>query len=166
MALNYPETRTVDQVDTYHGLAVPDPYRWLEDPHAPESQAWIEAQNQVTFGYLEQLPGRDQLQQRLTELWNYERYGIPFKRGDRYFFYKNDGLQNQSVLYTLPTLEAEPTVLLDPNTLSADGTVALSSMWPLVRMERTWPMASRPPGPTGWNGRCGTSPAAKTLTIT
>jgi prolyl oligopeptidase len=128
MALNYPETRTVDQVDTYHGLAVPDPYRWLEDPHAPESQAWIEAQNQVTFGYLEQLPGRDQLQQRLTELWNYERYGIPFKRGDRYFFYKNDGLQNQSVLYTLPTLEAEPTVLLDPNTLSADGTVALSAV--------------------------------------
>jgi prolyl oligopeptidase len=128
MALNYPETRTVDQVDTYHGVAVPDPYRWLEDPHAPESQAWIEAQNQVTFGYLEQLPGRDQLQQRLTELWNYERYGIPFKRGDRYFFYKNDGLQNQSVLYTLPTLEAEPTVLLDPNTLSADGTVALSSI--------------------------------------
>jgi prolyl oligopeptidase len=128
MALNYPETRTVDQVDTYHGLAVPDPYRWLEDPHAPESQAWIEAQNQVTFGYLEQLPGRDQLQQRLTELWNYERYGIPFKRGDRYFFYKNDGLQNQSVLYTLPTLDAEPTVLLDPNTLSADGTVALSAV--------------------------------------
>jgi prolyl oligopeptidase len=128
MALNYPETRTVDQVDTYHGLAVPDPYRWLEDPHAPESQAWIEAQNQVTFGYLEQLPRRDQLQQRLTELWNYERYGIPFKRGDRYFFYKNDGLQNQSVLYTLPTLDAEPTVLLDPNTLSADGTVALSSI--------------------------------------
>jgi prolyl oligopeptidase len=128
MALNYPETRTVDQVDTYHGIAVPDPYRWLEDPHAPESQAWIEAQNQVTFGYLEQLPGRDQLQQRLTELWNYERYGIPFKRGDRYFFYKNDGLQNQSVLYTLPTLEAEPTVLLDPNTLSADGTVALSAV--------------------------------------
>jgi prolyl oligopeptidase len=128
MALNYPETRTVDQVDTYHGIAVPDPYRWLEDPHAPESQAWIEAQNQVTFGYLEQLPGREQLQQRLTELWNYERYGIPFKRGDRYFFYKNDGLQNQSVLYTLPTLEAEPTVLLDPNTLSADGTVALSSI--------------------------------------
>jgi prolyl oligopeptidase len=128
MALNYPETRTVDQVDTYHGVAVPDPYRWLEDPHAPESQAWIEAQNQVTFGYLEQLPGRDQLQQRLTELWNYERYGIPFKRGDRYFFYKNDGLQNQSVLYTLPTLDAEPTVLLDPNTLSADGTVALSAV--------------------------------------
>ena len=128
MALNYPETRTVDQVDTYHGVAVPDPYRWLEDPHAPESQAWIDAQNQVTFGYLEQLPGRDQLQQRLTELWNYERYGIPFKRGDRYFFYKNDGLQNQSVLYTLPTLDAEPTVLLDPNTLSADGTVALSAV--------------------------------------
>lgn len=128
MALTYPTTATVDQVDVYHGIEVPDPYRWLEDPHSPESRAWIEAQNQVTFGYLDHLPGRERLQARLTELWNYERYGIPFKRGDRYFFYKNDGLQNQSVLYTLPTLDAEPQVLLDPNTLSADGTVALSSI--------------------------------------
>ncbi|MEL7350261.1 MAG: prolyl oligopeptidase family serine peptidase [Cyanobacteria bacterium P01_A01_bin.116] len=128
MPLNYPSTRTVDQTDTYHGVDVADPYRWLEDPNATETEAWVEAQNKVTFSYLNQLPGRDQLNTRLTELWDYERYGIPFKQGDRYFYYKNNGLQNQSVLYTLPSLEAEPTVLLDPNTLSDDGTVALSGI--------------------------------------
>ena len=124
--LSYPTTRKVDQTDTYHGVTVADPYRWLEDPNTEETAEWVEAQNKVTFGYLTDLPGRDRINARLTELWNYERYGIPFKKGDRYFYYKNDGLQNQSVLYTLPTLEAEPTVLLDPNTLSEDGTVALS----------------------------------------
>lgn len=128
MVLPYPQTARIDHVDVYHGVEVPDPYRWLEDPHLAESQAWIAAQNQVTFDYLAALPARDRLQQRLTELWNYERYGIPFKRGGRYFYYKNDGLQNQSVLYTLPSLEAEPRVLLDPNTLSEDGTVALSAI--------------------------------------
>ncbi|MEO0706486.1 MAG: prolyl oligopeptidase family serine peptidase [Cyanobacteria bacterium J06649_5] len=128
MPLNYPSTRTVDQTDTYHGVDVADPYRWLEDPNATETEAWVEAQNKVTFSYLNQLPGRDQLNTRLTELWDYERYGIPFKQGDRYFYYKNNGLQNQSVLYTLPSLDAEPTVLLDPNTLSDDGTVALSGI--------------------------------------
>ncbi len=128
MPLSYPTTRQTDQTDTYHGVTVTDPYRWLEDPNSEETAAWVEAQNEVTFGHLNQLPGRDRLNTRLTELWNYERYGIPFKQGDRYFYYKNDGLQNQSVLYTLPTLEAEPTVLLDPNTLSEDGTVALSSI--------------------------------------
>lgn len=128
MPLNYPSTRTVDQTDTYHGVDVADPYRWLEDPNAAETEAWVEAQNKVTFSYLNQLPGRDQLNTRLTELWDYERYGIPFKQGERYFYYKNNGLQNQSVLYTLPSLEAEPTVLLDPNTLSDDGTVALSGI--------------------------------------
>ena len=136
MALNYPVTQKVDQTDTYHGIEVADPYRWLEDPNSEETQQWVEAQNEVTFGYLNQLPGRENLNARLTELWNYERYGIPFKRGDResadhpvrYFYYKNDGLQNQSVLYTLPALDAEPTVLLDPNTLSEDGTVALAGM--------------------------------------
>lgn len=128
MPLDYPTTRTTDTTDTYHGITVADPYRWLEDPNAPETAAWVEAQNQVTFGYLNHLPGRDRIKSRLTELWNYERYGIPFKQGNRYFYYKNDGLQNQSVLYTLPDLEAEPTVLLDPNTLSADGTVALAGI--------------------------------------
>lgn len=127
-ALNYPDSTKSDRVDTYHGVDVPDPYRWLEDPHADQTRAWIDAQNQVTFEYLKQLPQRKTLQQRLKQLWNYERYGIPVKQGDRYFYTKNDGLQNQSVLYTLPTLDAAPTVLLDPNALSEDGTVALSGI--------------------------------------
>ncbi len=126
--LSYPVTVTVDQVDDYHGQAIADPYRWLEDPNSEESQAWIEAQNQVTFAYLNEIPIRETLKQRLTKLWDYEKFGIPFKEGDRYFYFKNDGLQNQSVLYTLPALDAEPKVLLDPNTLSADGTVALSGL--------------------------------------
>ncbi|TVP68225.1 MAG: S9 family peptidase [Leptolyngbya sp. LCM1.Bin17] len=124
----YPPSPQQDQVDTYHGVTVADPYRWLEDPQSEASRQWIEAQNQVTFGYLKQLPGRAAINQRLTQLWNFERYSTPFKRGGRYFYFKNDGLQNQSVLYTLPTLEAEPRVLLDPNTLSEDGTVSLSGM--------------------------------------
>ncbi|MEL7144560.1 MAG: prolyl oligopeptidase family serine peptidase [Cyanobacteria bacterium J06573_11] len=124
--LSYPPTRTTDTTDTYHGITVADPYRWLEDPNTAETAEWVKAQNKVTFGYLNALPRREQLNTRLTELWNYERYGIPFKKGDRYFYYKNDGLQNQAVLYTLPTLDADPTVLLDPNTLSEDGTVALA----------------------------------------
>ena len=128
MALTYPSTRKADQTDTYHSVEVADPYRWLEDPNAEETQQWVEAQNEVTFGYLEQLPGRETLNSRLTELWNYERYGIPFKQGNRYFYYKNDGLQNQSVLYTLPSLDAEPSVLIDPNKLSEDGTVALGGI--------------------------------------
>ncbi|MCY7282577.1 MAG: prolyl oligopeptidase family serine peptidase, partial [Cyanobacteria bacterium CAN_BIN43] len=126
--LSYPITATVDQVDDYHGKAIADPYRWLEDPNSEESQAWIEAQNQVTFAYLNDIPIRETLKQRLTKLWDYEKFGIPFKEGDRYFYFKNDGLQNQSILYTLPALDAEPKVLLDPNTLSADGTVALSGL--------------------------------------
>lgn len=124
--LSYPPTRTTDTTDTYHGITVADPYRWLEDPNTAETAEWVKAQNTVTFGYLNTLPKREQLNARLTELWNYERYGIPFKKGNRYFYYKNDGLQNQAVLYTLPALDAEPTVLLDPNTLSEDGTVALA----------------------------------------
>jgi prolyl oligopeptidase len=128
MSISYPITRQTEQIDTYHGIEVADPYRWLEDPNSPETAAWVAAQNKVTFAYLDNLPQRDALKSRLTELWNYERYGIPFKQGDRYFYYKNDGLQNQSVLYSLPSLEAEPTVLLDPNTLSEDGTVALSGI--------------------------------------
>ncbi len=139
MPLQYPTTRTVDQTDDYHGTTVADPYRWLEDPNSDETKAWVEAQNQVTFGHLNGLGDREQIKQRLTKLWNYERYGIPFKRGGsaaengqsdaiRYFFYKNDGLQNQSVLYSQMGLDGEPTVLLDPNKLSDDGTVALSGI--------------------------------------
>ena len=127
-AVKYPITRKVDQVDTYHGVRVDDPYRWLEDDNAPETKAWVEAQNQVTFGYLATIPQRAVIKARLTQLWNFERYGLPTKAGSRYFLSKNNGLQNQSVLYTLETLDAEPRLLLDPNTLSADGTVALAGV--------------------------------------
>lgn len=125
-ALVYPESKKIEQSDNFHGTWVADPYRWLENSDSPESKAWIEAQNKVTFGYLSQVPARDQLKQRLTRLWNYERYGVPFKEGGRYFISKNDGLQNQSVLYTMESLDAPLKVLLDPNKLSADGTVALT----------------------------------------
>ncbi|MBD2101183.1 prolyl oligopeptidase family protein [Leptolyngbya sp. FACHB-261] len=127
-SLVYPQPHTVEQVDDYHGTLVTDPYRWLEDPDSEETKAWVEAENEITFAYLEQIPAREAIKQRLTQLWDYEKYGIPFKQGERYFYFKNDGLQNQSVLYTLTALEAEPTVLLDPNTLSEDGTVALSGL--------------------------------------
>jgi prolyl oligopeptidase len=127
-SLVYPKTATSEQVDDYHGTQVADPYRWLEDPHSEESQAWIAAQNQVTFAYLNEIPIRESLKQRITQLWNYEKFGTPFKKADQYFYFKNDGLQNQSVLYTLPNLDAEPRILLDPNTLSADGTIALSGL--------------------------------------
>ncbi|WP_395855350.1 prolyl oligopeptidase family protein [Cystobacter fuscus] len=124
--LSYPAARKDDVVDDYHGTKVADPYRWLENPDSPESRQWIEAENQLTFGYLEKIPLRARLKQRMTELWDYERFSVPWKQGSRYFFFRNDGLQNQSVLYTADSLSAEPRVLLDPNTLSADGTVALA----------------------------------------
>lgn len=126
--LTYPTISKSDQIDNYHGTAVADPYRALEDPDTEETKAWVEAQNQVTFSYLNEIPAREKIKQRLTKLWDYEKYGTPFKEGESYFYFKNDGLQNQSVLYTLPTLESEPRVLLDPNQLSEDGTVALSGI--------------------------------------
>ena len=124
--MNYPDSRISDQSDVYHGVTVRDPYRWLEDDNSAETREWVTAQNRVTFAHLEKIPERAAIKSRLTELWNYERYGLPFKQGERYFIFKNDGLQNQSVLYTMKSLEAEPVLLLDPNRLSADGTVALS----------------------------------------
>jgi prolyl oligopeptidase len=126
--LIYPHTNQVDQSDNYHGVEVKDPYRWLEDPDAGATKAWIQAQNAVTSSYLATIPTRDKIQQRLTQLWDYEKYGSPFKRGQSYFYFKNDGLQNQSVLYTLQSLDDQGQVLLDPNTWSADGTVALSGL--------------------------------------
>lgn len=123
----YPEARKGNQVDVYHGIEVPDPYRWLEDPDSEETRAWIEAQNELTFGYLESIPQRNEIKNRITELWNYEKYTLPGKKGGRYFFRKNDGLQNQDVLYTMDSLDAEPRVLLDPNQLSEDGTVSMGA---------------------------------------
>ncbi|MBI4541655.1 MAG: S9 family peptidase [Gemmatimonadetes bacterium] len=122
-----PRTRTVEQVDDYHGTLVRDPYRWLEDPDAPETRAWVEAENCVTFAYLAQIAERTEIRERLTRLWNYERYGVPSRQGGRYVFAKNDGLQNQSVYYWQPSLDAQPRQLIDPNRLSTDGTVALTS---------------------------------------
>jgi prolyl oligopeptidase len=124
--LAYPDTKKLDLVEELHGVKVADPYRWLEDDHAADTKAWVEAQNQVTFAYLDRIPERTRLKARLTKLWNYERYGLPYREGGRYFFSKNDGLQNQSVLYTLRSLEEPPRVLLDPNTLSPDGTISLA----------------------------------------
>ena len=126
--LSYPPTHRGQQSDIYHGIEVKDPYRWLEDPDSEATIAWVTAQNKVTTDYLDQIPSREKIKSRLTQLWNYEKYSSPFKRGDRYFYFKNDGLQNQDILYTLESLAAEPSVLLDPNTLSADGTVALSGI--------------------------------------
>lgn len=127
-SLVYPNTNQVEQSDNYHGVEVKDPYRWLENPVSESTKAWITAQNQVTTAYLENIAVKSKIQQRLTYLWDYEKYGSPFKRGQRYFYFKNDGLQNQSVLYTLQSLDDEAKVLLDPNTLSSDGTVALSGL--------------------------------------
>ena len=124
----YPPARKSDQVDDYHGIKVLDPYRWLEDLDSDETRSWVEAENKLSFSYLEAIPARATIKNRLTKLWNYEKYGVPFKEGNRYFYTRNSGLQNQSVLYTVTSLEAPPQLLLDPNSLSADGTVALSGM--------------------------------------
>jgi prolyl oligopeptidase len=123
-----PDPRPGDVVDDYHGTRVADPWRWLEDPDAPESRAWIEAENCVAFAFLEKIPERERIRERLTKIWDYPKYGTPFKDGGRYFFFKNDGLQNQSVLYVQRTLTDPPAALLDPNRLSDDGTVALSAL--------------------------------------
>ena len=126
--LKYPSTKKVDVKDTYFGVEVEDPYRWLENDTSEETSAWVDAQNRITFAYLNVLPNRDALRNRATDLMNYPRYGTPFKKAGKYFFYKNDGLQNQSVLYATEGLDKEPKVLFDPNTLSEDGTVALSGI--------------------------------------
>jgi prolyl oligopeptidase len=124
----YPAARKADQVDDYHGVKVADPYRWLEDLDSQETRTWVEAENNLTFSFLSSIPARKSIKDRLTKLWNYEKYGIPFKEGNRYFYSRNSGLQNQSVLYTVTSIDGEPKLLLDPNTLSTDGTVALSGM--------------------------------------
>lgn len=122
----YPQAKTGDQVDDYHGTKVADPYRWLENTDSPETLAWVQAENKLTFSYLGQIPYRPAIRERLTKLWNYERFGVPEQQGGRYFYQHNNGLQNQNLLFVADSLNAEPRVLLDPNTLSSDGTVALS----------------------------------------
>ena len=124
----YPKTAKVDTIDTYFGVEVADPYRWLENDTSAATAAWVEAQNSVTNEFLARIPYRQKMLNRLTEVANYERMGAPFKKHGKYYFYKNDGLQNQSVLYVQDSLESEPRVFLDPNKLSEDGTVALTGM--------------------------------------
>jgi len=126
--MKYPDTRTDATVDTFFGTAVPDPYRWLEDDLSEETGAWVKAQNEVTFDYLAQIPYRQEMIDRLTELWNYTRYSAPVVHGAYSYFYKNDGLQNQSVLYRTPLTGGEPEVFLDPNTFSEDGTTSLAGI--------------------------------------
>lgn len=128
--LAYPAAPRAGVVDTYHGVAVPDPFRPLEDPDAPASRTWIEAQNALTESFLAQVPEREAIRTRLTELWNFERFGLPRREGGRTFFQRNDGLQQQAVLWVTDRDGAEPRVLLDPNTLSADGTVAVAGTEP------------------------------------
>jgi prolyl oligopeptidase len=130
-ALTYPQTRRDAHTDTYFGTQVPDPYRWLEELDSPETKEWVTAENKVTFDYLNRIPFRDKVRDRLTKLWNYERYGVPEQEGDLLIFSKNDGLQNQAVLYAVqvgqPLEQAQ--VLLDPNKFSADGTTALAGTY-------------------------------------
>lgn len=127
--LPYPETKKVEVVDDYFGTKIADPYRWLENDTTAETAAWVEAQNKVTQNYLSQIPFRDKLKNRLTEIWNYEKFSAPYRKGDFYFYSKNDGLQNQSVIYYKKGLDGEEKVFLDPNKLSTDGTVALGGLF-------------------------------------
>jgi prolyl oligopeptidase len=124
--ISYPETKAVKQVDDYHGVKVEDPYRWLEDDHSAETKAWVESENKTTNQYLSQINYREKVKQRLTELWNYEKMSTIFKKGKLFFSFRNNGLQNQSVFYSQASLLDEPTVVLDPNILSKDGTTSLS----------------------------------------
>jgi prolyl oligopeptidase len=125
--VGYPPTRRAAVVDTYFGVQVTDPYRWLEDPHSPETRAWVQAQNRVTFGYLERIPGRLRLRERLTALWNFPRMSLPFREAGKLFFTRNTGLQKQSVLFVQDSAGSPARVLLDPNQLSPDGSVRVSA---------------------------------------
>ncbi|MGA0074702.1 MAG: S9 family peptidase, partial [Flavobacteriaceae bacterium] len=127
IVVTYPETAQIPVVDTLFGTVIEDPYRWLEDDRSPETEAWVTAQNKVTFGYLDQIPFREDLKKRLEKLWNYEKVGAPFVEGEYTYFYKNDGLQNQYVLYRQKE-GGTPEVFLDPNTFSADGTTSLAGL--------------------------------------
>jgi prolyl oligopeptidase len=131
-AFVYPDSARVDHIDSYHGHDVADPYRWLEDDvrESDAVKSWVDAQNEVTFAYLENIPERQLIEDRLKELWDYEKYGLPVKEGGRYFYEYNDGLQNQDLIYIQSGLDAEPELLVDPNSWSEDGTIALASYFP------------------------------------
>ena len=124
--MKYPATKKIDHVDNYHGTQVADPYRWLEDDNSEETKEWVKAQNKVSFGYLENLPLRETFKKRIEQLSDYEKISAPFKRGDWFYFYKNSGLQNQSVLYRQNGLTGTPEEVLDPNKLSSDATTRLT----------------------------------------
>ncbi len=125
---HYPETKKVDVVDNYHGTKVADPYRWLEDDYSEETKAWVTEQNKVTFAYLESIPFREKIRERFTQIFNYPKYSAPIKAGEKYYFFKNDGLQNQSVMYVKNDINAEAKVFFDPNKLSEDGTKSLTTI--------------------------------------
>ncbi len=124
--MKYPETRKAEQTDNYHGTTVADPYRWLEDDNSAETKAWVAAQNTVTESFLASMPQRAAVKKIYTTLYNYERFGLPSKEGGRYFWTRNDGLQQQSVVYMAKSLTDTPAIAIDPNLLSKDGTVALT----------------------------------------
>jgi prolyl oligopeptidase len=128
IAVNYPETEKKPVVDTYFGTDVTDNYRWLEDDRSKETEAWVKTENEVTFNYLDKIPYREELKNRLSELWNYEKVGSPFIEGDYTYYYKNDGLQNQYVVYRKKGGDGKEEVFLDPNTFSEDGTTSLSGL--------------------------------------
>ena len=145
----YPEARQTDQVDDYFGTTVADPYRWMEDLDSTELAAWVAAENDVSRPYLEGLPARERIQKRLTELWNHERYSQPFKEGDTYFYYRNDGLQNQRVLYATTDLGTEGRVVLDPNGFREDGTVSLAGT--AISPDGRYLAYGRSDGGSDWN---------------
>jgi prolyl oligopeptidase len=149
LPLDYPDTRRVDHTDDYFGTVVADPYRWMEDLEAPELETWVEKQNEISIPFLEEMPGHESIQARLTELWNYERFGIPMKEGDLYFFTGNDGLQDQDVLFVAESLEGEARVLIDPNGFSEDATVALAGM--SVSPDGRYIAYATSDGGTDWN---------------
>jgi len=149
LPVDYPEARRTDHTDDYFGTVVADAYRWMEDLEAPEVGVWVGAQNQIAAPFLEGLAGHGDIQDRLTELWDYERFGVPFKEGGLYFFTKNDGLQDQDVLYVTENLDGEPRVLIDPNRFSNDATIALAG-WN-VSPDGRYIAYSTSDGGTDWN---------------
>jgi prolyl oligopeptidase len=126
--LRYPETKKENVADDYNGVKVEDPYRWLEDDNSEQTKAWVQEENKLTFDYLSKIPYREKIKKRIEEMWNYPKYGAPFRKGDYYYFTKNDGLQNQNVWYQQKGMTGKPQVFMDPNKLSDDGTVSLGGL--------------------------------------